>query len=341
MMVDGMEGGTTPIEASEPSAPSTFDSIASGVTEGFENPAADETDTGDAPIGDGGEGTPDPDGAAEPAPGDEGAPAAGDDEAEADEVLNALANLNRDDVPEELKPMYDQLIEARRNMQADYTRKTQKVADESKSIAQVYEELEALRAQVNQPIQAPLPQETPGDYPDLREVAWSGLGKPMDIMEALETQDNGVALGNYMVATARQVVMEAMQQAVLPRLEDVSSKVESRRVDEADRAISAWESSNPDIADHIDKAVALIEAGLASDLGDAAEKVRLMVKGPEQIQQAAAVAMRAGEEKARNIAKAQEQFSVPAGSTTPRPSATPTGTSFDEIAAGVVSQITG
>jgi hypothetical protein len=88
-------------------------------------------------------------------------------------------------------------------------------------------------------------------------------------------------------------------------------RVEAKRVE-------AFFKTNADVAPHRGDIATLIEAGIAEDIEDAAEKVRAMKFGPEREARVLAAALEAAKVRSKTVEDNQEQFSVPAASTSPK-----------------------
>lgn len=331
--------------SAEPQAPATFDSVAAGVVADFENPTPDAGDTGETP-----EASTEDAGDLEAEAGDtpegeDGAEGEGGDQAEQNTVLNALADLPRDQVPEDLLPLYDRLIDARKQMQADYTRKTQAVAQQRSELqeqidAGVQQALAQLYPQ-GIPQQGTTEPQAPGT--PLAEVVWTGLGdgKPMTIEQVWEST-NPADLGNFIVASARQVVAEAMQGVINPRLESLAQYAESATEKAAAAYVDQFVSEHPEVEPYLDEAIMLVERGAEPDLESAAQTVLWKHTGEQQLAQAVELGVQAGAARKAEIDDNKQRFSTPSGSTKPATGKTiRKGMSFDEVAAAVVAEAEG
>ena len=358
------EGTGTP-EVVE-STPQTFQSIADGVVADLETAVegGDNAESAPAPVSTPAA-TPEP---APAAPAAEGTPesapatpevaAAPAEEApegieQPNQVFTDLANLSRDDVPEDLLPLYDRLSEAGKQQQADYTRKTQALAEQRKSVptqadfeASVQAEVQRQLAAAQQfvPQQAPQqPIETPGVDPALEAALWSGVGEPI-ALEAALAADTPEMLATYMrqqaVVESRRAQIEAMQTVYMPQVNALQDTIFQAQVSQAESIMSELAAANPDLAavpGGLDTAVRLVRDGYAANIEDGVDRARYLLLGPQVAADAARLGQQIGATRKADIDEKKQQFSVPSGATRPIQNGPQVkGKTFDEIAAAVV-----
>lgn len=339
------EAAPAPAEAT----PATFDSLAHDVLAGQTpaedptpahatpaKPAAAESEAGATP--------------AEPAPAsNEPTPEPEVGAAPAD-ALADLANIARDDVPADLLPLYDRIMEQRRLQQADYTRKTTQIARTVDERVQEQVQAELARLGVTTPQQQAQPaqaQPAAPAYADPDAIFWSQeLGERITLADALASDDPS-ALDRHIqqrtVIEGRRAAAEMMQY-ILPQVQGVQSTVEAQQAAAADQIVNQLVADNADLAaipGGIDTLVGLVRDGYAPNLEAAAPMARNLLLGDQAIQQAVQLGQHIATESSAAIQANKEQFSVPSSSTHPVPGAPAVrGKSFDEIGAAVVANAT-
>jgi hypothetical protein len=333
-------------EATASEAPASFGSLAADVLAQSENPGTDEgqaAPAADAPAGEAGDLEAD---AGEGTEGGEAPEGESAEQAEQAEILNALEAIDRDTLTPEQQVTYDELLAAHKSMQADYTRKTQKVAEQARTMEQqVAAEVEARMAALREEF-APQTPEAPADA-DFEAQLWSGLGEPVSIEQAIDAEGpEGISTYIMQQATfiARREVMAAIQQVIAPQLSQVNSFVTEQQANTVDGILTAFTTANPDIAKlegGVDLAIQLVQGGVAKTLDDAAPMVRSIKLGDQKVQQATQLGIQAGAAQAKAVKEARERINVPSGATVPHtPAASQLkGQGFGSIAQAIVAGI--
>lgn len=281
--------------------------------------------------------------------GAEGGSGDGDgDGASGEEILDSLADLDPESIPENLRPLYDDLMERRRLMQTDYVRKTQQLADGRRAVEQERTEFDSrVQAAVQEELAKhgvaalrPEPQQQAQAGPTLEQLAYD-LG-PLVTLEQIAKSDDPEVFQRYVqqqaTIEARRAVSDAMAQVVMPQIGQVASTVTAQQQEAAMQRLSKFNADNPDLVEHIDKVLGLLEAGIAKDLDEAAAATRKVLFGDQQVQQAFELGTQAATARAQKIETNKEKFDVPAGSTAPGATAKPDPSmSFRDLARQAIS----
>lgn len=347
-------GASVTFTDGESEAAPSFSSVAASVIEASENPvgeAAPEPAPAGEPAAAAPEGTPAAGGGEAPTgeAGETPAAAEGGNEPRTDEVLNALADWKREDVPEDLLPIYDTVVEARKHMQADYTRKTMAVAEERKEVEAAQADLDAriqagVQAQLvalGVPMQGQPQQGAPANADPMMRFWSPDMGEPVTIEQAMEAADPSLFqryVSQQTTVAARAAAMDVFNQLVGPQLQQVTGTVQSQQERAADAYVEAFALANPELAanpDGLDTALRLVQSGLARDLDDAAPKAMQILFGEQRVAQAAQVGYQAAQTAAANVAANKEQYSVPSNSTVPKPAP---GTGLKGLTFGQIGQ---
>jgi hypothetical protein len=230
-----------------------------------------------------------------------------------------LRGYDRDTIPDELKPTYDRLVDAYKSMQSGLTPKLQEGAKAKEERDVLASQVEALSARI-EALTGQQGQADPAAWltAGLKGISWADVKRSDDPdMYAEWVREQAVIEGRR----AANEVIAGLVGVLSPRLMAVENTVgeftaEQSRV--AVRQVEAFFKANPDVEPHRLDIATLIEAGLAEDIEDATEKVRAMKFGPEREAKVLAAALEAAKVRSKTVEDNQEQFSVPAASTSPK-----------------------
>jgi hypothetical protein len=135
---------------------------------------------------------------------------------------------------------------------------------------------------------------------------------------------------------AANEALTALVGVLQPRLMQVETTVQEFTAEQLRSEVSkvnAFFAENSDVEPYRNDIATLIEAGLASDIADGADKVRAMHFGPKREAEILAAALAEAKVKQADVADRQDKFSVPAASTSPKGAPAFTADmSFKEIA---------
>jgi hypothetical protein len=338
----GVDEGTT--DTATPDATSSFHEIATAAIAGLGDPEADAGQAA-APA----EAT---DNATETAeqgtevPTDQKA-----DDGKADETTDEehlppdLRGLDRESMPDELKPHYDRLVETYKSMQRGFTPKLMEGAaakKEAESLASQVEELTSrLEALTNQPVKQDPQDPNAWLMQGLRGISWADVKASDDPdLYAEWVREQGVIEGRRAASEA----LASFVSVLAPRLTAVEETVQSFTQAEYARelkSVDAFFSENDDVVPFRGDMATMIEAGLATDIADAAEKVRAIRLGPQREAATFKAAIDAAKNKQREVEGKQDQFSVPASSTGDGGVKFTSDQSFKQIAAAAVAGMGG
>ncbi len=258
--------------------------------------------------------------------GEAGAAASEDPQAQ---TLELLKQVDWENPSDELiarlggQESFEVLKTAYKSMQADYTRKTQKVA-EIKGFSE--EETERLRAIIAQEGQQQPTGAAPEAAPDRagqltpeRVQAWlyEGLGEPLTFQQVIASE-NANDLDRYfrqLAQVAARTETFQFSQAVLPTVQQLQAQYGARDVAEANEQITTFFAANPDLEAHRESIGALIAAG--KSLEEAGAFVRAATTRDQAVAQATTAAIQLGREQAKQVQDNQAAFSVPSSTTAP------------------------
>lgn len=251
-------------------------------------------------------------------------------------VQGEAMRLDPEALPEELRPFIKQF-------QADYTRKTQQLAEQRKRAAEELagDELAQLRqkiADLEGRTSAGTSQEGAQQAPDIKGFARARveaeLGPLISTEEFFSAQDNATVM-RFLEQQTRLAAVEAVAQyhleVVDPQVAGIQSTLTARQQAEVRSQYETFTRENPDLAPYEAEVAALYSAGKTLD--EAAALVRKAVTADGAVANALATGAQIGEARAKQVAEAKDKYDVPHSSTAGKggPSFTPE-MSFQEIA---------
>jgi hypothetical protein len=232
-----------------------------------------------------------------------------------------ISKLDPEKVPEELRGFL-------RSMQADYTRKTQAVAEQRKAleaptpqdgeVAALRERLAALEGQRGAAFAGvEAPEDTVGLL--IRQQVEAETHSPLIEYEQMAASTDPATLKTYLeqqiLLGARREVMSYHNQVVARELGSVQGSIEATREAEAAARADAYFASNPALLPYADSLIApLVERG--ATLEDAGQMVQSALA--DAASKGYAIGSETGRTQAKAVQAAQAQFSVPSGSTQAR-----------------------
>lgn len=211
-------------------------------------------------------------------------------------------------------------------MQADYTRKTQALKEQTGLSAEEITELRAIRDAQQTPQPAAAQQEPQAPAFDnnafeawLYEGTLDEKGRPLTMMDVAEIADPVQSMhamdrliSQRTQAAARREAYQAMQ-TVTPHIQQLQQQYGAREVAEAQSQAEAFFTANPDLLEHRDVLGRLIAAG--ETVENAAEMVRTFVNKDRIVAEATTAGLQAGHAAAKQVQQHQQQFSTPSGTT--------------------------
>jgi hypothetical protein len=222
--------------------------------------------------------------------------------------------MDRESVPPELLPTYDALVDAYKSIQKGLTPKLQEAAAAVEERDALAAQVEALTAQVAAIGTLGQPQ-----YADPSDESqfYSGLGNPLSF-DAVLASDDPKALHEYIeqrtMVNARKVgkqIIDFLGPQVGQVAQTMSAQQESAMATIANNFLAA----NPDVAPFRGEIGRMLSSGLASDMDDAAAKVRAIHFSAKQTTEAFELGAKARAARDEQVRDNKGRFSVPAGST--------------------------
>lgn len=250
--------------------------------------------------------------------GEEATPAPESEEPEP--VRLDLTDVDRESLTPEMQGVYDRLQERQKQMQADYTRKTQAAAESVRGKTALEQEVETLRQQVAAIAQPPAPQSAAADEQSTNAPNfYEGLGEPITPEMVVGSEDPATLFAfiqQTAAVEARRAASEVAQQ-VTPQVQQMQQAAEQQRLYEAQQGIAEFMGANPDLEPHRQEMGALMNAGAARDLAEAGEIIRARYYAADRETEAFRLGQQTAEQRARAVGNNQRSFSVPSASTAP------------------------
>jgi hypothetical protein len=240
---------------------------------------------------------------------------------EADEQAGTLPELEGVD-PEtltpELRAVYDRLVQERTAQQADYTRKTQALAEQRRAAESQTSALEQQVANMQAQLaafatQQQVPDPTQGPADD--SFLYAGLGDRIDPTAAMEDPQLFLRY-QQQVATveARRAAFEVAS-VFGGQIGALTQQLEAQAAERAVTEVETFMGANADLEPYREQMAHFIGTGAAATLDDAAALVRASAFSHQREAEALALGAEMERKRAAAVQAAQDQFNVPSAST--------------------------
>jgi hypothetical protein len=222
----------------------------------------------------------------------------------------ALEGIDPEQLSPEMRAVYDRFIEQDKARHADYTRKTQALAEQRKAL-----EAQQAPAPAAPAAAAPAQPQTPGDE---EAELYAALGiQRVSYEEAIESQ-NPTMLKAYIDGQAQVQALRMtrlMYGMVAPEVQQVTASVQATQDAVWAREVSTYMNSHPELEPYRQEMGQLVTAGYP--LEEAGAFVGARYLEPERLAQAVQFGRSAAVERTEKVRDAQGRFSTPSGATKP------------------------